>query len=46
MTGVADQAVVRAAALEWLRQVILDGELTITRAQLANDFVIGGQRFP
>jgi putative restriction endonuclease len=46
MTVAAHSDVVRAAALEWLRQVTLDGELDVTREQLANDFIFAGERFP
>jgi putative restriction endonuclease len=43
MTG---EDAVRAAALAWVRQVSLDYTLPVTRDQLANDFFVGGQRFP
>lgn len=46
MTPPADPRAVRVAALEWIRQVTLDGELTVTRGQLAGDFMVGGVRFP
>lgn len=38
--------VVRAAALEWLRRVTMDGQLPVSRQQLANDFLVDGVRFP
>lgn len=37
---------VRAAAVEWVRVSSLEGDLDLTREQLANDFVLGGERFP
>lgn len=37
---------IRAMALEWLRQATFDGELSITREQLTNDFAVDGVRFP
>ncbi len=37
---------IRAAALAWIDAVTLGGAVPVTREQLANDFVIGGQRFP
>ena len=40
-----DPPAVRAAALDWLRQVTMDGQLAVTRAQLENDFIVGGERF-
>jgi putative restriction endonuclease len=30
----------------WIQEVTLSGTVPVTREQLANDFVIGGQRFP
>ncbi len=43
---VAAEDAIRSAALAWLRLVTHDGELPVTREQLANDFVIDGSRFP
>lgn len=37
---------VRAAALNWLERTSFGGEVPLTRAQLANDFVVDGERFP
>jgi putative restriction endonuclease len=37
---------VRPAALDWIRRRTLDGTRPITREELANDFVVGGVRFP
>lgn len=37
---------IRGAALEWIRRVTMDGQLSVTRDCLANDFVVGGRRFP
>lgn len=36
----------RAAALAWIHKTTLDGTLPVTREQLANDFLVQGQRFP
>jgi putative restriction endonuclease len=36
----------RAAALDWITRVTLDGGTTITREQLSSDFVYDGVRFP
>jgi hypothetical protein len=36
----------RASALAWVERVSLGGTLTITRAELANDFIFDGRRFP
>lgn len=36
----------RAAALVWIDAVTLGGAVPITREQLANDFIVDGQRFP
>lgn len=41
-----DPDAVRAAALAWLTQVTMDGELEVTREQLASDFSVSGVRFP
>ncbi|BBY89056.1 hypothetical protein MTOK_48380 [Mycolicibacterium tokaiense] len=41
-----DQEALRSAALEWVRRQTLDGTRPITRDELANDFVVGGERFP
>jgi putative restriction endonuclease len=37
---------IRAAALLWINDVTFGGAVPITREQLANDFLIDGQRFP
>jgi putative restriction endonuclease len=37
---------VRAAALLWLQESTLGGTVPISREQLANDFLVGGRRFP
>lgn len=37
---------IRAAALAWLADVTLGGTVPISRAQLANDFYVAGERFP
>jgi putative restriction endonuclease len=37
---------VRSAALDWIRLVTLDGQVSVTRDQLANDFILQGQRIP
>lgn len=42
----ADENAVRAAAVAWVRRTTLDGELDITREQLAGDFSVAGVRFP
>jgi hypothetical protein len=41
-----DEDVVRAAAIEGVRQRTLDGRVPITRTAHANDFGVGGSRFP
>jgi putative restriction endonuclease len=46
VTTGADPVAVRAAALDWVRQVTMDGELAVTRDQLAADFTVAGVRFP
>ena len=46
MTLGGDPVAVRAAALEWLRQVTMDGDLDVTRERLAGDFTVDGVRFP
>lgn len=46
MTDPAPEHYVRAAALEWLRGVTLDGTIPVSRAQLRDDFHVAGQRFP
>lgn len=46
MTAGGDLGAVRAAALAWLAQVSMDGQVEVSREQLANDFTIGGARFP
>ena len=40
------EEVIRAAALVWVEGVTLGGTLPVTRDQLANDFIVGGERFP
>lgn len=37
---------IRAAALDWLSSVTLDGTIPVSRAQLRDDFRVGGDRFP
>jgi putative restriction endonuclease len=37
---------IRAAALAWLHDVTLGGTVPVSREQLANDFQVGGARFP
>jgi len=37
---------IRAAALVWIDVVTLGGAIPVSREQLANDFLIDGQRFP
>lgn len=46
MTGAISEHYVRAAALEWLSSVTLDGTIPVSRAQLRDDFRIAGDRFP
>lgn len=46
MTTSLDQEAVRAQALVWLQYVTLAGTVPITREQLANDFIVAGERFP
>ena len=46
MTAEADPEAVRVAALAWLAQATMDGEVAVSRDQLASDFTIGGSRFP
>jgi putative restriction endonuclease len=46
VTAPLTQDQIRAAALAWIQEVTLSGTLPVTRDQLANDFVVGGQRFP
>jgi putative restriction endonuclease len=40
------EGAIRAAALAWVHEVTLGGDVHITREQLANDFIVGGERFP
>ena len=40
------EELVRAAALDWLGKVTLDGTVPVTRVQLRDDFQIAGTRFP
>lgn len=37
---------IRLGALEWVRSASLDGTRPLTREQLANDFLVDGERFP
>lgn len=46
MTATGEEETIRAAALAWLRTVTLDGTVPVTREQLANDFIVAGERFP
>lgn len=46
MVGGHGEAYVRAAAIDWLRGETADGTVPISRERLANDFWLGGQRFP
>lgn len=46
MTTPRSDQEVRAAALVWIDAVTLGGTVPVTRDQLANDFIIGGRRFP
>ena len=46
MTAEADPEAVRVAALAWLAQATMDGEVAVSRDQLASDFTISGSRFP
>ena len=46
MTAAGDEESIRAAALTWLQGVTLDGTVPVTREQLANDFIVAGERFP
>ncbi|RBY91046.1 HNH endonuclease [Blastococcus sp. TF02A-30] len=46
MTGAVSEQFIRAAALDWLSSVTLDGTIPVSRAQLRDDFRIGGDRFP
>jgi putative restriction endonuclease len=41
-----DESELRVAAFAWLDQVTLGEQLPVTRDQLANDFIVGGERFP
>jgi putative restriction endonuclease len=41
-----EEDAVRAVAIEWVQQRSLDGTVPISRDALANDFYIGGTRFP
>jgi putative restriction endonuclease len=40
------ESFIRAAALDWLSSVTLDGTIPVSRAQLRDDFRVGGDRFP
>ncbi|HEY6796607.1 MAG TPA: HNH endonuclease signature motif containing protein [Kineosporiaceae bacterium] len=46
MPGVSEEDEIRAAALRWVAMVTRDGQVPVTRAQLAGDFVWRGRRFP
>ena len=46
MTTNLSEDFVRSSALAWLDNMTRGGELPLTRDQLANDFIVGGQRFP
>ncbi len=46
MPVTSDEEVIRATALAWIDQVSLGGTKTVTRTQLAEDFLIDGRRFP
>jgi putative restriction endonuclease len=46
VTTAPDPEEIRAAALSWLGEVTLDGELSVNRDQLANDFKVQDTRFP
>ncbi len=46
MNGAVPEQYVRAAALDWLGKVTLDGTVPVSRAQLRDDFQIDGERFP
>jgi len=46
VTAPVGEEEIRAAALVWIEAVTLGGSLTVTREQLANDFIVNGQRFP
>jgi putative restriction endonuclease len=46
MAEALDEETIRGAALDWLRAKTFDGTVSITRDELASDFLIAGQRFP
>jgi len=46
VTGEGEEDAIRAAALQWVAAVTRDGQMPITRTQLAEDFVWNGRRFP
>ena len=46
MTAAMDEESIRAAALVWLSEITLGGTVPVSREQLANDFLVAGQRFP
>ncbi len=46
VTAASEQEAIRAAALSWLNDVTLGGTVPVTREQLANDFIVAGERFP
>jgi putative restriction endonuclease len=46
VTVAGDPRAVRAAALTWLAGITMDGQVEVTREQLANDFAVDGVRFP
>src|SRR5882757_11450996 len=41
-----DEQSIRAAAMSWLHDITLGGAMPVSREQLANDFHVGGGRFP
>ncbi|SDP06399.1 putative restriction endonuclease [Nakamurella panacisegetis] len=46
MTAAQTENEIRHAALRWLLDTSLDGTIPLTRDQLANDFLVQGERFP
>ena len=46
MDGVTEESAIRSAALHWVAMVTRDGQVPVTRAQLAGDFLWQGRRFP
>lgn len=45
-TSLSAEDRIRSAALAWLDDVTLGGEMPLSREQLANDFLVDGVRFP